>query len=763
MAAVDAGARGAPAPRPRDVERFVHGMTVGTNALLEGDVARTALLATEGFTDLEELGRQARPELYRLCAGHPPPLVPAELRVAVPERSGPDGVLRELDEDELRAALAELDVEAVAVCLLWGFRHPEHERRAAELAARRWTACTSRPRTRPPASSASTSAARRRSSTPPLSPLLRRYLERLAERAARRRPARARDHAVERRRGRRRARPRGTARGRCCRARPAARWARRASPTAGAPDAVGLDMGGTSCDVSVLRGGRAARRRRARGRRPRARAADGRRAHGRRRRRLDRLARRGRRAARRARARRAPTRARPATAAAARSRRSPTPTCCSATSTPDSPLAGGVELDRDAAARGGRAARATSSAWRRARPPPGSRAWPAPRWRSAVRVVTVERGIDPRDLALRRLRRRRAAARRRDRRRARHAPRGRAARRRACCPRSAWSCPSAAATWSRACCWRGDELTREAVAEVVERLGERGREELGAPERRAARRLRPALRRPGVRADRSTARSSPTRPSCASAFDRAHEERYGYADADAELELVTVRVAAALPGAEPPAGRGGRRAARHAPARFDGEGVEAAVLGPGEAELDGPGDLRAARVDAGGAARLARARRRRRGGDGARDGLDPVTLQVMLGALRAACDEMGVVLVRSAHSANIKERRDASTALFDAARPDGHAGRAHPGAPRRDAVRGGGGARRGARSPATPGSSTTPTAAAPTCRTSPWSRRLPRRRAGRASPPAAPTTPTSAARARAACRPTRARSRTRAW
>src|SRR3954462_8588409 len=48
-----------------DVERFVHGMTVGTNALLEGRVARTALLATEGFTDLEELGRQARADLSR--------------------------------------------------------------------------------------------------------------------------------------------------------------------------------------------------------------------------------------------------------------------------------------------------------------------------------------------------------------------------------------------------------------------------------------------------------------------------------------------------------------------------------------------------------------------------------------------------------------------------------------------------------------------------------------------------------------------------
>src|SRR5438128_4604465 len=94
-----------------EVERFVHGMTVGTNALLEGKVARTALFATEGFTDLEELGRQARAELYRLCAGHPPPLVPPELRVAVPERNGPNGVLRELDEERLQESLRELPAE----------------------------------------------------------------------------------------------------------------------------------------------------------------------------------------------------------------------------------------------------------------------------------------------------------------------------------------------------------------------------------------------------------------------------------------------------------------------------------------------------------------------------------------------------------------------------------------------------------------------------------------------------------------------------
>src|ERR671937_2075464 len=117
LAAVSAALRVAGASAS-DVTRFAHGMTVGTNALLEGKVARTALLATEGFVDLEELGRQARPELYRLCAGHPPPLVPPELRVAVPERTGPDGVLRELDGERLRALARDRcdGVEAAAVC-----------------------------------------------------------------------------------------------------------------------------------------------------------------------------------------------------------------------------------------------------------------------------------------------------------------------------------------------------------------------------------------------------------------------------------------------------------------------------------------------------------------------------------------------------------------------------------------------------------------------------------------------------------------------
>src|SRR3954469_20328326 len=81
-----------------DVEAFAHGMTVATNALLEGRVARTALVATEGFTDLVALGRQARADLYRLCAAHPAPL--AEHRIAARERCTPDGVLRPLENLE---------------------------------------------------------------------------------------------------------------------------------------------------------------------------------------------------------------------------------------------------------------------------------------------------------------------------------------------------------------------------------------------------------------------------------------------------------------------------------------------------------------------------------------------------------------------------------------------------------------------------------------------------------------------------------------
>ena len=71
-----------------EVESFAHGMTVGTNALLEERGARTALIATRGFADLLEIGRQDRPELYRLCTPKPAPLVAPELRFEAPSGSG---------------------------------------------------------------------------------------------------------------------------------------------------------------------------------------------------------------------------------------------------------------------------------------------------------------------------------------------------------------------------------------------------------------------------------------------------------------------------------------------------------------------------------------------------------------------------------------------------------------------------------------------------------------------------------------------------
>jgi len=115
------------------VDRFTHGTTVATNALLERTGARTAFVATAGFEHLLHLRRQTRAHLYRLCEHHPEPLVPLERCVGVRERIGPDGVLEELDLD----SLPDLDAEAVAVCLLFSFRDPSHERAVAEEIRRR--------------------------------------------------------------------------------------------------------------------------------------------------------------------------------------------------------------------------------------------------------------------------------------------------------------------------------------------------------------------------------------------------------------------------------------------------------------------------------------------------------------------------------------------------------------------------------------------------------------------------------------------------
>jgi N-methylhydantoinase A len=114
---------------------FAHGSTVATNALLERTGARTALVSTAGFRDVIEIGRQQRPSLYDLSRDRPPPLVPRELRFVVRERMGPRGEVLPLDQESLEAvvaAVAAAGVEAVAVCLLFSFLHPEHERRVAE-------------------------------------------------------------------------------------------------------------------------------------------------------------------------------------------------------------------------------------------------------------------------------------------------------------------------------------------------------------------------------------------------------------------------------------------------------------------------------------------------------------------------------------------------------------------------------------------------------------------------------------------------------
>ena len=118
------------------VAAFAHGMTVATNALLERKGARTAIVTTEGFRDVLEIARQDRPSLYDLSKNRPPTLVPRELRFTVKERMGPEGEISPLDEGSLRdavSALKEADIEAVAVCLLFAFLHPEHERRVGEI------------------------------------------------------------------------------------------------------------------------------------------------------------------------------------------------------------------------------------------------------------------------------------------------------------------------------------------------------------------------------------------------------------------------------------------------------------------------------------------------------------------------------------------------------------------------------------------------------------------------------------------------------
>jgi N-methylhydantoinase A len=236
------------------VERFTHGTTAATNALLERKGARTAFVATAGFEHLLHLRRQDRAHLYRLCESHPEPLVPLERCYGVKERIGPDGVIVPLELESL-PELGE-DVEAVAVCTLFSFRDPSHERAVAEELRGRL------PRARVVASHEVAPEFREyeRASTTAvdayLGPTVSRYLEALQSACA---GAGLPEPLVMRSSG-------GVATLEEAAAHPAVAivsgpaagvvGAAAVARLAGAESAISLDMGGTSTDVAVIEAGR---------------------------------------------------------------------------------------------------------------------------------------------------------------------------------------------------------------------------------------------------------------------------------------------------------------------------------------------------------------------------------------------------------------------------------------------------------------------------------------------------------------------------
>jgi 5-oxoprolinase (ATP-hydrolysing) len=679
---------------PSDLEAFTHGMTVGTNALLEERGARTALIATRGFADLLEIGRQNRPSLYRPCAARPAALAERELRFEAAERISGGGVVEELTDAEVERLVAEVGgcgAESVAICLMFAFSDDRHEARIA--AALRQAL----PGLHVSASHEVLPQFREyeRCSTTVidayLSPLLGRYLDRLAEACGERGVP---EPQVMRSSG-------GTAT-----AAEAARtgaWSVLSGPAGGAvgaaslahaagiEDVLGLDMGGTSCDVCVVEGGEV--------RRTDSREIDGRpiqlpmidvhtvgagggsigwRDTG------------------------GALRVGPRSAGA-----DPGPACYGRGGTvptvtdanlllgylaPESPLAGGVALDDEAAA-ASVAALAQTLRLEPIEAAEGIVRVANQEMLRALRVMTVERGIDPRRFAL--------------------LPFGGAGPMHAAALAddleiSRILCPRASGVLSalglvaagrrqdtaRTVLLSGPELTTERLEEYVRELADRARKGLDLAELEVVYELRYrgqsfSLPIPGVIGEDPT--------DLAEAFAREHEARYGYRDPDGELELVGVRVAAAVPGPEPRprAAEGDGLAEGLRRARFGGEWLQTRVfrgeppaglraegpcvfelpeatlvLPPGwAASVDKAGTIAAERTGAGGSPtkRVAPRLRLRSPLASRSHGIDPVTLQVLAGGLRAACEEMGAVLIRSAHSSNIKERHDCSTALFDRA------------------------------------------------------------------------------------------------
>ncbi len=575
------------------VEAFAHGMTVATNALLEGRAARTALVATEGFTDVIALARQNRTHLYRLCAARPAPLVPTELRFGAHERMTPQGPLAPLTREDARSLaseVAEAEPEAVAVVLLHSYRHPEHERAAAEalqqaipgvhVSLSHEVVGTFREFER--AATTEVDAA--------ISPLLGRYLRRLVDRAQ---EGQLPEPAIMQSNG-----------GLIDAASAAlhASWTVLSGPAGGAagaafvaraadaPNALCLDMGGTSCDVCVVDEG--AVQERSAGEivdRPLA---------------LPMLAVHTVGAGGGSIAWRDPggaLRVGPQSAGA-----DPGPACYGrGGSDPtvtdanlllgylslDSPLAGGVELDVSAA-EAAVAQVADQLGLELRECAEGIVRVANAEMLRALRVVTVQRGIDPRGYALLAF----GGA----------GPLHAAAIaeelgiERIVCPRASGVLAALGLVVSprrrdvqRSVLWSGESLTAEAVAGEVQELSTRAREALGQPDAELGAVYE--LRYRGQAFELAIAADlAPELEELRSKFEAEHEDRYGYSDSDARLELVTIRVSATVPGAEVELGdaaRGESPETSYREATLGGEQLELKVLRgapPPGAAIEGP-------------------------------------------------------------------------------------------------------------------------------------------------------------------------------
>jgi len=564
---------------PDAVEEFAHGMTVGTNALLSERGARTALIATAGFTDLLEIARQDRPSLYHLCAPKPAPLVADELRFAAGERSGPEGVIEPLSAAEIDRIVGEVrdsDAESVAVCLLFSYLDPSHEQALAERLR------AELPELHVSASHEVLARFREyeRCSTTVidayLSPLLGRYLRQLASSAAERGLT---EPSVMLSSG-------GLA--------PVAEAARSGASTvlsgpaggavgagllaevSGDGDVLGLDMGGTSCDVCLIENGRA--------RRTESRTIGGRviqlpmvdvhtvGAGG------GSIAWRDRGGALRVGPRSAGSD--PGPAAYGRGGSDATVTDANLALgilDPGSTLAGGVALDRDAAERAlaGLASELDLSALETAE---GIVRVANQEMIRALRVVTVERGVDPRRFAL--------------------MPFGGAGPMHAAAIAdeleiSRLLCPRAGGVLSalgiiaaerrrdtaRTVMLSGGELTGERIAAEVDAL----RESIAAGLEDAETEMETVfeLRYRGQAFELPIEGGPEPEPEeLAESFAAAHESRYGYRDAEGEVELVAIRVALTVAGEKPrpEAASEGSLARTSRRARLAGEWVEATVL-----------------------------------------------------------------------------------------------------------------------------------------------------------------------------------------